>query len=115
MKHTILFSLFAVASAEGNHMRDDDTDSLVHCVDCPEYVSLSAKDKEAVLWSKVVSDEYQPGETERECDSYLALHIKRLAIAMGKLNLATMANGQITTECEDQLLVEIKQFSDLVR
>lgn len=52
-------------------MRGDDTDQRTNCVDCPEYVSLGAQEKEQVLWNKVVSDEYQKGSTERECDSWL--------------------------------------------
>lgn len=28
------------------------------CVDCPEYVKLSARDKQQALWQKIISDEY---------------------------------------------------------
>lgn len=70
-KSKVLFTVFAVGSAAGDRMRDDDTDQHMHCVDCPEYVALSAKDKEEALWSKIVSDEYTKGFTERECDSFM--------------------------------------------
>lgn len=29
------------------------------CIDCPSYVALSARDKSARLWSRIVADEYQ--------------------------------------------------------
>lgn len=71
MKSSILVTTFAACSAAFDQMRGDDIDQRVDCVDCPEYVALSAKEKEEVLWRKVVSDEYKQGFTERECDSYL--------------------------------------------
>jgi len=72
MKISTVVTAFAVGSAaEDARMRGDDIDQRVNCVDCPEYVALSAKEKEEVIWSKVVSDEYAQGFTKRECDSYL--------------------------------------------
>jgi len=46
--------------AEMRHddLRSYDNDNLA-CVDCPEYVGLSAEEKENRLWQHVVSDDYE--------------------------------------------------------
>lgn len=53
-------------------MRTDDFShtQVVTCVDCPEYVKLSAQAKQQVLWKQMVSDEYSPSSIKsRECAS----------------------------------------------
>lgn len=47
------------------------------CVDCPEYVKLSAKDKQEVLWQHIVSDEYA-GDFPTNFPELLAVNFRDL-------------------------------------
>ena len=94
MKNNLLVAGLAIVNADTGPMRGDDMSEHGHCVDCPEYVKLSARDKEERLWNKIISNEYRPGFTERECDSFSVWATKDACHCNGEVKFGS--NGDWT-------------------
>jgi len=55
----------------------DDKAARIPCVDCPEYVKLSAKDKQQALWQNIISDEYA-GDFPKDFPGLLTVNFRDL-------------------------------------